>query len=560
MRFFQTGWKWCRKCQALFYSRNITQGVCRNDRQPHDGSHSGAYALFFLPPTGELPVSTSMSEPLFGQADWKWCRKCQALFYGGDPWQGACPADHREHDGSRSGEYFIDYMERTADRAGEPYQNRWRWCSRCQQLVFDNPVDNACAAGGRHLPSGGDYVLRIAGPLHDASEAWLLVIAPAHFQEALRPLIGHKSATGMPAHLVTREALTGHFNGRDDPEKIKRGITFAHEYLGTRYVFLVGDASLMPVRYRRTTIATGERNWRDGWYTPADLYYANLYRNHVPAVFGRIAASGGFTNWDANGDNKFNEHHWAPDAHSFNPDEVDGVPDVAVGRLPAHTVSEVTTYSNKVIAYETGGARSPQVDMTLFIDRDYDTANGLAQHLIQQSGILTASPAWSLDLVGLNFGGVVPPPGVRSAPASGTPVADAAARSSWLTYIGHGNHDGWGVQELRRPLNSARVEAFTNSRNLPIVYVAGCDTGQFVNCPPDHQYRDINGQSHWYWAEGDPQHLERPTRVYDLGDRLVGSPPVREWLPENGVTPMITAEPPHPYDFPIRTTRTFARA
>lgn len=559
MRFFQSGWKWCHRCQGLFYSRSATQGHCRGDRQPHDGIHSGAYALFFLPPTGELPASTARSEPLFGQPGWKWCRKCEALFYGGNPSHGVCPADSREHDGSRSGQYIIDYLGRQADRGGEPYQNGWQWCARCQQLVFGNPVDGACAAAGRHVPSGFNYVLRIAGPLHDAPEARLLVIAPAHFQDALRILIAHKNATGRPTHLATRESLIDHFMGRDDPEKIKRGITFAYEYLRTQFVFLVGDASLIPVRYRRTTLAPGDRNWRDGWYTPADLYYANLYRNHAPVDFG-VTASGGFNNWDSNGDNKFNEHHWAPDARSFNPDQVDGVPDVAVGRLPAHTTSEVMIYSDKVIAYETGRARSPRVDMTVFIDKRYEAAYALAQLLVQQSRISTARPAWGLDLAGLNYDDDIPPPGVRRAWARETPVAEAAARTFWLTYIGHGNHDGWGVEELRRPLNSARVEAFTNSRNLPIVYVAGCDTGQFVNCPPDHRYRDINEQAHWYWAEGDPEHLDRPTRVYDLGDRAMGSQPIREWLPRHGLTPMITAELPHPYDFANRKTRTFARA
>ena len=39
---------------------------------------------------------------------------------------------------------------------------------------------------------------------------------------------------------------------------------------------------------------------------------------------------------------------------TVNVDQVNYLPTVAVGRVPASTVSEVTTYVNKVIAYENG--------------------------------------------------------------------------------------------------------------------------------------------------------------------------------------------------------------
>src|SRR6185503_15369195 len=84
-----------------------------------------------------------------------------------------------------------------------------------------------------------------------AGSAKLLVIAPQSFVDVLQPLITHKNRTGMPALLITMESLRANFPGRDDPEKVKRAIANAHQKLGTQYVMLVGDASLMPVRYRQ---------------------------------------------------------------------------------------------------------------------------------------------------------------------------------------------------------------------------------------------------------------------------------------------------------------------
>ncbi|MEA3016168.1 MAG: hypothetical protein QOI38_890 [Sphingomonadales bacterium] len=568
MGFFQTGWKWCSKCNGLFHSRNPAQGRCSGG-----GAHVGGaspYALF-MEPDGNAPFLPRIpAGPWLGQQGWRWCRKCQALYFAGNPASGACPAGGG-HDGSGSGHYVIDYLGRAGYRSdGERCQNQWRWCPRCQQLVYapvvfaGNSLPAPCAAGGNHAPSGSDYALNVAGPHHDANVARLLVIAPAAFEAALRPLIEHKNATGMPAFLITREALTAHYSGRDDPEKIKRGIVFAQGYLDTRYVLLVGDASHIPVRYRYTNMPPASPSFRDGWYTPADLYYANLYRNHDN--FRRrpdldhhweqtsLASDGRFADWDANGDGKYNEHHWDDDARRYNPDNVDGWPDVAVGRVPAHDASEVAAYVAKVIRYETGEARPEPTAHTIFIERGLPQGLGLARDTIR-----LGETGWDADIVALNYGRreALPAPRLQRGTAGGTPVEDAAARSFWISYIGHGHADGWGVVELNRPLDTARVAQFSNEDNLPIVFASSCSTGQFVHCVPgDGPYRDARGATHWYRVEGTDA---LPTRVYDLGDRPPGSAPVREWLSRNGVRPRITPEPPHSYDFPDRRTLTFAR-
>ncbi|HXU77087.1 MAG TPA: C25 family cysteine peptidase, partial [Methylomirabilota bacterium] len=162
----------------------------------------------------------------------------------------------------------------------------------------------------------------------------LLVIAPQSFDAVLRPFIAHKNQSGLPARLVTLESLRASMAGADDPEKVKRAIAQAHQKLGTRYVMLVGDASLMPVRYRQVQQIPREAT-ADGTYNPSELYYANLYQGHVPGSVPTdpvaIINSGVFDTWDRNGNGRYNEQHWKDDAISYNPDQVDGCPDVAVG-------------------------------------------------------------------------------------------------------------------------------------------------------------------------------------------------------------------------------------
>lgn len=140
----QNGWRWCHKCQGLFFSGNRSQGVCPADSQAHDGSQSGQYAAVF----GD--------EAQGQQAGWRWCHKCQGIFFSGNRSQGVCPADEQPHDGSQSGHYAM-----VADTSASGMQAGWRWCRKCQGLFFaGNPDQGACPAGGKHDGSAsGSYAV-----------------------------------------------------------------------------------------------------------------------------------------------------------------------------------------------------------------------------------------------------------------------------------------------------------------------------------------------------------------------------------------------------------------
>jgi len=169
-------------------------------------------------------------------------------------------------------------------------------------------------------------------PLHPVTGiVKLLVIAPQSFVDVLQPFIAHKNKTGLPARVLTVESLRASYAGGDDPEKVKSAIAQAHQKLGVQYVMLVGDASLIPVRYRQVQQIPREAT-ADGTYNPSELYYANLYQGHIPGPAANdpveIRNSGIFDTWDRNRNGRYNEQHWKDDAVSYNPDQVDGCPDV----------------------------------------------------------------------------------------------------------------------------------------------------------------------------------------------------------------------------------------
>jgi hypothetical protein len=74
----QSNWRWCSKCQGLFFAGNPTLGVC-----PAGGAHTDVGSDNYV-----LPDSAS-GQP--GQSNWRWCSKCQGLFFAGNPTLGVCP-------------------------------------------------------------------------------------------------------------------------------------------------------------------------------------------------------------------------------------------------------------------------------------------------------------------------------------------------------------------------------------------------------------------------------------------------------------------------------------
>lgn len=141
----QSNWYWCSKCQGLFFAGNGSSGAC-----PAGGGHSwkssGNYTLYNYPACG-------------GQKGWYWCSKCEGMFFGEHSTNGKC-AGGGSHFApyAKSGSYEIVQNMKTSCGA----QNGWRWCNKCEGLFFSKNADwGVCPGGGQHSATGsGDYYLK----------------------------------------------------------------------------------------------------------------------------------------------------------------------------------------------------------------------------------------------------------------------------------------------------------------------------------------------------------------------------------------------------------------
>lgn len=145
----QTDWKWCSKCQVLSFVQHVT-GACSGG-DLHDTGGSLNYTL---------DVGTSP-----GQQNWKWCNKCYGLSFAGNQSLGRC-AKGEMHDHKGSGDYRI--MNNVDNPHGFPpagFQNKWSWCNKCQLLWFSgNGANVRCPQGplAFHDNTGSaDYAIRM---------------------------------------------------------------------------------------------------------------------------------------------------------------------------------------------------------------------------------------------------------------------------------------------------------------------------------------------------------------------------------------------------------------
>jgi hypothetical protein len=206
----QDGWRWCRRCEGLFFGGNPTLGACPAQQgAPHADDASGNYVLAHNDPSAP------------GQGDWRWCSKCQGLFFGGGPTNGACPVEpHGEpneqpHDSTGSGDYTLVHQDSAA-----PGQDGWRWCSKCQGLAWGVDEPGACPAGAVHDHGGsGVYTLRtvVTAPQDRISrhefgdtkyrQVEYRTIATTRFREDLPPALPTaEDGTEDPTVLQTPEA------------------------------------------------------------------------------------------------------------------------------------------------------------------------------------------------------------------------------------------------------------------------------------------------------------------------------------------------------------------
>jgi len=176
------------------------------------------------------------------------------------------------------------------------------------------------------------------------NQAEYLIITPRHFKDALVSFQKHKKSLGLKTKIVTLEEIYNDFNdGIPSVQAIKNFLSFAFynwQKPAPYYCLLVGDATLDPRDYLNQNIAsyhmpTYIHNTPDGLMQTADDYW-----------FGCVTGT-------------------------------DNIPDYLIGRLPVHSVQELGSLLQKIIAYETQETADWQKNILYIADKadsiDYES-------------------------------------------------------------------------------------------------------------------------------------------------------------------------------------------
>ena len=261
------------------------------------------------------------------------------------------------------------------------------------------------------------------------NQAEYVVIAPTSVIGAARELADYRSETGFSTLVANVEDVFDEFSdGIEDPRAIRDFLAFADSEwrVGPLYAVLAGKGS----------------------YDYRDL--GGLGGNLIPPMM--VSSGNGLVPSDnAYGDLSGN----------------DGVPEVAIGRLPILSADELRGYTEKVRAYEaSGGGEWSQRVMMVADDsdnagnfgRDSDDLQdllpaGLAVERVHLFKPYSVSETRNLVLGGIDEGALL------------------------INFVGHGGFDRIASEGL---VTSADVPSFVNQERLPVVTALTCNIGMFA--------------------------------------------------------------------------------
>ncbi|MCW5933104.1 MAG: hypothetical protein KIT45_02230 [Fimbriimonadia bacterium] len=337
----------------------------------------------------------------------------------------------------------------------------------------------------------------------------LVIIAPDAFHAALKSYVAHKQKQLRVELVSLKTALRAGKRG-DDPERLKRYLFELHKKRNLAYALLVGDCDVMPTRYMvldRVTPAAF-----DYAFYPSDLYYADLTK-----------ADGSFEDWNAQkegfhggyyGETRGEKNKSDP----INFDDVDYLPEIAVGRWTVSAPEEVKIVVEKSIDYEKRIARrgkSLPVSAIFFMVSGWIDARPAMERMSQQ-----LPDSWHIQhrfYRDSNYPEAQPPdePALLSALNQGV---------DFVFHSGHGSERVWEGCYSVEALNRTK-----NAHHLPVMFSVGCSTAYFAPLPPYEPYVDVTGKAHAGTNHGQvftqppppPSPYQRQHNVTGLGEQLL---------------------------------------
>lgn len=186
----QAEWRFCSKCNSMFFNGAPKKGRC-----PAGEGHA-AQGFNFSLPYGNLPEAPK------AQANWRFCDKCFSLFFNGASDKGRCPAG-----GGHNAQGFLFRLPHDVN-ADANNQGAWRYCSKCHAMFYDGYGNKGkCAAGGAHTAQGFQFVLG-HGPASDFA-------GEVHFHQVITTPSGTALGGNVDLTLRSDGTYKAHFHMHD---------------------------------------------------------------------------------------------------------------------------------------------------------------------------------------------------------------------------------------------------------------------------------------------------------------------------------------------------------
>ncbi len=265
-------------------------------------------------------------------------------------------------------------------------------------------------------------------PWGAATQADYIVVAPAAFLEAAGRLVARRESQGLSTLVVSLEAIGEQFgHGEASAPAIRAFLAHAFHHFAPpspRYVLLLGGSTYDP------------RNF-SGSARPSPLPPLVIRTSYLWTVSDPTLAA-------VNGD--------------------DGLPDLAIGRLPASSVEEAATLVDKLLAWEDGVGT---LDGRAVLVADNPDAAGdfeANQRDIQKSFL----GGRDSELVFLSALGSETRPAILDAFDTG---------ASLMSYVGHGGAAVWASENV---LNSWDTASLLPQSRQPVLLTMNCLNGYFL--------------------------------------------------------------------------------
>lgn len=270
-------------------------------------------------------------------------------------------------------------------------------------------------------------------PVTDLADAVdYLVITSAELAADAEALADYRRATGYAARVVTTDEIYRAMSeGIVTPHAIRDFLTWSREAWGVRYAVLVGMASF---DYR-------------GLQVPGESIVPSLMTSSPYGLY-------------------------ACDACLADGDE-DGVPELAVGRLPVASGSEIAAFVDKLRAYETGSALDANGTVLLLADRYDRLAGDFASDSERFADELPMAHQSRVERI---YVGQLADPAVAR---GRTQEWLNGGGVGWVNYLGHGGMTQMGSLRSGAFFRSGDSSVLANGPDLPVITALTCSANRF---------------------------------------------------------------------------------